>query len=160
MAYGNGRNQQSGGGTLGTWDDLNSFGFSNSQYNKSVNSDGSYSSSYTPDLSKMNTGGNSFGLADGISAGLGGLQALGGLANTFLGFQNYRLAKKQFGFEKAAYNRNLSNQAQLINNQIDAAANISAQLGYNPTASSASNQASRQQIMDNANKTKVDGSKI
>jgi hypothetical protein len=55
-----------------------------------------------------------------------GLNALSGLANAYLGFKNYSLAKKQFGFEKAAINRNIANQAKIINNAYDNAAQVAA----------------------------------
>ena len=44
------------------------------------------------------------------------ISALSGLANAFTAFKNYGLANKQFNFEKQAYNTNLANQTQMINN--------------------------------------------
>ena len=55
-----------------------------------------------------------------------GLNALSGLANAFLGYKNYKLAKDQFGFEKAAINRNIANQAKIINNTYNNAAQVAA----------------------------------
>lgn len=60
------------------------------------------------------------GIASGIMQGFTGLQQLG-LANKALG-----LAKQQFGFQKALANRNLANQAKIINNTYDNAAQVAA----------------------------------
>ena len=60
------------------------------------------------------------GLATGIMQGLAGFQQLG-LAN-----KAYNLAKQQFGFQKALANRNLANQAKIINNTYDNAAQVAA----------------------------------
>lgn len=56
----------------------------------------------------------------------GGVQALTGLANAYLGYKNYQLAKQQFGFQKGLANRNLANQAKIINNAYDNAAQVAA----------------------------------
>lgn len=56
----------------------------------------------------------------------GGVQALAGLANAYLGYKNYQLAKQQFGFQKGLANRNLANQAKIINNAYDNAAQVAA----------------------------------
>ena len=74
-------------------------------------------------------GSNGFGLGDItglVGAGAGVLQGLGGLANAYMGYKNYGLAKKQFGFQKGLANRNLANQAKTINNAYSNAAQVAA----------------------------------
>lgn len=88
--------------------------------------------------------------------GLAGLQALTGLANAYTGYKNYKLAKEQFGFEKAAVNRNIANQAKQINNAYDSSANIAAAMSANGMA----DEAVRQQYLNEAKQRHVDGSKI
>lgn len=71
-----------------------------------------------------------------IPVGLAGLQTLGGFGDFLLGMKNYNLAKDAFDFQKSLANRNLQNQAKLINNQYDTAANVGAALAnqnYNGT---------------------------
>ena len=41
-----------------------------------------------------------------IGAGADVLQGLSGLANAYMGYKNYKLAKEQFGFQKGLANRN------------------------------------------------------
>lgn len=76
------------------------------------------------------TGGSILGSAGGAAAkggGLaGGLQTagsavgiLGGLANIYLGFKAAKLAKRQFGFQKDAYNNNLVNSVQTYNTSLE-----------------------------------------
>lgn len=60
------------------------------------------------------------GLASGLMQAYSGFQQLG-LANKAL-----NLAKQQFGFQKALANRNLANQAKIINNTYDNAAQVAA----------------------------------
>lgn len=73
-----------------------------------------------------NNGINWFG-KNGIIPGLAmGLDALGGLANAYIGNKAYNLAKQQFGFQKALAQRNLANQAKIINNTYDNAAQVAA----------------------------------
>ena len=64
------------------------------------------------------------GIAQGIQAGTG-------LANAYLGYKNYGLAKDQFNFAKAAANRDVANQAQLINNEIQNAGEVGMSLAGN-----------------------------
>ena len=60
-------------------------------------------------------------------AGIGmGIQGLSGLANAYMGYKNYGLAKDQFNFQKGLANRNLANQAKVINNAYDNAAQVAA----------------------------------
>ena len=74
-----------------------------------------------------NTGGMGFGDYAQIAAQ--GLQALTGLGNIYNAYQQNKFAKEQFAFQKSMALTNLSNQAKIINNQYNSAANISAQLG-------------------------------
>ena len=57
-----------------------------------------------------------------------GLQALTGLGDLWMGWNNYNLAKEAYDFQKALANRNLQNQGKLINNTYDTAANTGAGL--------------------------------
>jgi len=43
-----------------------------------------------------------------------------GLVNAYTGYEGLKLGKEQFGFAKDSFNKNLANQAQLINNQQEA----------------------------------------
>ena len=101
------------------------------------------------------TGGWSwFGNNGVIPVGLAGLQTLGGLGDLWLGFQNYNLAKDAYDFQTALANRNIANQAKLINNRYDNAAIANAQLsGYNYDRALAAAKAQ-------AEKQYVDGSYI
>ena len=74
---------------------------------------------------KMNAAkpGSSGGLAS-IGAIGSTAQGLAGLANAYLGYKNYRLAKDQFGYEKALGNANLYNQGTLVNTQLDKGAEV------------------------------------
>ena len=99
----------------------------------------------------------------GLGYGLAGLQALSGLANAFIGYKNYKLAKEQFGLEKAAMNRNIANQAKVINNAYDNAAQVAA--GMIGARDSAGNYGmTNQEVVDkyaaNAQKKHVDGSRV
>jgi len=42
-----------------------------------------------------------------------------GIANAYLGYEGLQLGKEQFGFAKGSFNKNLANQAQLINNRME-----------------------------------------
>ena len=86
-----------------------------------------------------------------------GLQAGVGLMNAFTGLDALNQAKKQFKFEKALAERNLANQAQLVNNYIGSSANVAAGLSAIPTLGSAYNADMRDRFMANADKTKVSG---
>ena len=106
--------------------------------------------------------GNS-GWQKGLGYGLAGLQALSGLMNAYTGYKNYKLAKEQFGFEKAAMNRNIANQAKVINNTYDNAAQVAA--GMIGSVDNAGNYGmTNQEVVDrytaNAEKKHVDGSKV
>lgn len=64
--------------------------------------------------------------AKGLAAIGMGLQGLGGLANAYMGYKNYQLAQDQFNFQKGLARRNLANQAKIINNTYDTAAQVAA----------------------------------
>ena len=89
-----------------------------------------------------------------------GMQGLGTLANAYLGYRNYGLAKKQFGFERNAFNKNIANQAALVNRQIDASANIAASMSTPPNATEAERAAIREGFMSAAGQRHVDGSPV
>ena len=96
-------------------------------------------------------------LATGIMQGLAGFQQMG-LANRALS-----LAKQQFGFQKALANRNLANQAKIINNTYDNAAQVAAGMVGGKDSSGRYGFTSPTLVADYANKAKqqhVDGSAI
>lgn len=68
---------------------------------------------------------------DSLSAGdiASGIGAAANLANAYVGYKNYGLAKDKFGFEKAATNRNIENQAQQYNAELQNRAEIGLALG-------------------------------
>lgn len=92
---------------------------------------------------------------DMINAGAQGLQALSGLANGYMASKNLKLAKDMFGFEKAATNRNIANQAQLVNNQIQNSGEVGMSLAGNTMDPNA--RAARQAQLDTM---KVSGSPV
>ena len=49
---------------------------------------------------------------------MGGVQAFTGLANAYMGYKNYGLAKDQLDENKKQFNLNFNSQAGLVNNQI------------------------------------------
>jgi len=95
-----------------------------------------------------NTGSN-------LQTGLAGIQAASGLLNAYTGLQGLGLAKDQFGFQKAAANRNIANQAALLNEQRANAGNVGLALAGS-TMSAAQKQAARDKITAG----NVDGSKV
>ena len=64
--------------------------------------------------------------ANGLAAIGMGVQGLSGLANAYMGYKNYQLAQEQFKFQKGLARRNLANQAKIINNTYDNAAQVAA----------------------------------
>lgn len=135
-------------------------------YSTSPVTGGLYSGLSKQDLMDLHNMRNSFSYTDAngdtqynwgniASAGLGGLQALTGLANTYGFFRNLGLAKKQFDLQKANMNRNIKNQAQLINNQLESHGNIA--MGLAGTNLSASDRAA---MSDRIKSGYVDGSSI
>ena len=104
-----------------------------------------------------------------IGAGADILQGLSGLASAYMGYKNYNLAKEQFGFQKGLANRNLANQAKVINNTYDNAAQVAAGMigggSYNPATDSQGSfgmvdQATVDQYAKKAKEKHVDGSSI
>jgi len=83
------------------------------------------------------------GMAD---TGLKGVQALSGLANAYMGYKNYGLAKDKFGFEKAAANRAIENQASEYNTGIQNAGEVGMSLAGNTMDPNA--RAARQAQLD------------
>lgn len=63
-------------------------------------------------------------LAGNLKTGAQVVGALSGLAGAYTGLKSLGLAKKQFGFQKAAANRDIANQAKLINEGRLNAANV------------------------------------
>ena len=73
------------------------------------------------------TSSSGFGFNTGtLGVVTGGLQGLSGLAQAFVGMKNYELAQQQFKYQKGLANRNLANQAKIINNTYDNAAQVAA----------------------------------
>ena len=104
-----------------------------------------------------------------IGAGAAVLQGVSGLANAYMGYKNYKLAKEQFGFQKGLANRNLANQAKVINNTYDNAAQVAAGMigggSYNPATDTQGSfgmvdQATVDQYAKQAKEKHVDGRPI
>ena len=118
----------------------------------------------------LGTGGTDWGgIAGYVGAGAGVLQGLSGLTNAYMGYKNYKLAKEQFGFQKGLANRNLANQAKVINNTYDNAAQVAAGMigggSYNPATDSQgsygmTDQAVVDRYAEKAKEKHVDGSPI
>ena len=78
-------------------------------------------------LAQPNVGDDAFGWNNKtLGTVFSGLNALTGLANAFMGYKAYGLAKDQFRFQKGLANRQLANQAKMINNAYDASAQVAA----------------------------------
>lgn len=118
----------------------------------------------------LGTQGSNWGnIAGMVGAGAGVLQGLGGLASAYTAYKGLQLAKDQFKYQKGLANRNLANQAKIINNSYDNAAQVAAGMigggSYNPdTDSQGSYGMTDQAIVDRyAQKAKeqhVDGSPV
>lgn len=101
----------------------------------------------------------------GVLSGLTGLaQGAGGLLNAYTGLKSLEMAKDQFGFQKALANRNLANQAKIINNTYDNAAIVSADLIGGGMDSSGrlrdTDTTTRNRVIQEGKKKHVDGSPI
>lgn len=127
-----------------------SAGYNTNVYNAAVDSGA------IPTVNTSKTGG--LFSAEGAKAVTGLVDAGVGIAGLVNAFEDRKLAKEQLAFEKAAYSRNLANQAQLINNQIDAAANIASQMNRKSGLTDTQYALEREKDMANAAKTKVQGS--
>ena len=102
-------------------DDSNSMFRYPSGYN---NADSMYEDIANTNTSTPSSG---FGFNTGtFGAVASGLQGLSGLAQAFVGMKNYELAQQQFKYQKGLANRNLANQAKIINNTYDNAAQVAA----------------------------------
>jgi len=75
-----------------------------------------------------------------------GVEAASGLANAYLGYKNYGLAKDQFGFTKAMANRNIANQASEYNTGLQNAGEVGMSLAGNTMDPNA--RAARQAQLD------------
>ena len=118
----------------------------------------------------LNTQGSNWGdVAGMVGAGAGVLQGLGGLANAYTAYKGLQLAKDQFKYQKGLANRNLANQAKIINNSYDNAAQVAAGMigggSYNPDTDSQGNygmtdQAIIDRYAQKAKEKHVDGSPV
>ena len=117
---------------------------------------GSYTDSAGNTVNAMPAGDNWWTENKDMIGGIAqGIQAGAGLANAYLGYKNYGLAKDQFKFAKAAANRDIANQAQLINNEIQNAGEVGMSLAGNTM--SPEQRAARQQQL---NAMRVSGAPI
>ena len=104
------------------------------------------------------------GIIGGIGSGLAALGQVGaGIFNAIMAGKEYELAKKILGYQIGLGNRNLANQAKIINNTYDIAGNVGAGLiGYQDANGNYggvdSNILASQQ--EQAKKNYVDGSPI
>lgn len=97
---------------------------SSSWYN---GADSMYEDIANTNVSTPSTPSSGFGFNTGtLGVVTGGLQGLSGLAQAFVGMKNYELAQQQFKYQKGLANRNLANQAKIINNTYDNAAQVAA----------------------------------
>ena len=110
------------------------------------------------------TSSSGFGFNTGtLGVVTGGLQGLSGLAQAFVGMKNYELAQQQFKYQKGLANRNLANQAKIINNTYDNAAQVAAGMIGGNDASGTYGFTDQAIVDDYAKKAKekhVDGSAI
>ena len=98
-----------------------------------------------------------------LSAGTGIMQGITGLGGLSMAKKNYKLAKKQFGFQKGLANRNLLNQAKIINNSYDNAAQVAAGMIGSRNADGSFGMTSQDIVNKYTNRAKekhVDGSPI
>lgn len=111
-------------------------------------------------------GGNGFSfgnLGQIASVGAGILQGLAGLRQAQIAEKQLGLAKEQFGFQKGLANRNIANQAKMINNQYDNAAQVAAGMIGSRNADGTygmTDQAIVNQYANNARSKHVDGSAV
>lgn len=134
---------------------------SDDQFNKLYDSTFPTNNTSTPNLGTSN---GLFGISNDTLAGIGAIaQGLSGLAGAYNSFKNYQLAQKQFNFQKGLANRNLANQAKLINNTYDSAAQVAAGMIGSKDATGNygfTNQAVVDQYAAKAKEKHVDGSAI
>ena len=109
---------------FGGIDDSNSmFG----SFNGYGGADSMYGDIANTNVPTPSTSSSGFGFNTGtLGVVTGGLQGLSGLAQAFVGMKNYELAQQQYKYQKGLANRNLANQAKIINNTYDNAAQVAA----------------------------------
>lgn len=114
--------------------------------------------------SQSNNGGFGFNnIGSLLSAGTGIMQGITGLGGLSMAKKNYKLAKKQFGFQKGLANRNLLNQAKIINNSYDNAAQVAAGMIGSRNADGSFGMTSQDIVNKYTNRAKekhVDGSPV
>ena len=104
-------------------DSNNMFG----SFNRYDGADSMYGDIANTNTSTPSTSSSGFGFNTGtLGVVTGGLQGLSGLAQAFVGMKNYELAQQQFKYQKGLANRNLANQAKIINSTYDNAAQVAA----------------------------------
>ena len=142
------------GDSNGMFGSFNGYGDADSMYGDIANTN-------VPTPSTPSSG---FGFNTGtFGAVAGGLQGLSGLAQAFVGMKNYELAQQQFKYQKGLANRNLANQAKIINNTYDNAAQVAAGMIGGKDTSGNYGFTDQAIVNDYANKAKekhVDGSPI
>ena len=142
-------------------DDSNSMFGSSSGYSGVDSMYGDIANTNVPTPSTSSSG---FGFNTGtLGVVTGGLQGLSGLAQAFVGMKNYELAQQQFKYQKGLANRNLANQAKIINNTYDNAAQVAAGMIGGKDASGNYGFTNQAIVDDYAKKAKekhVDGSAI
>ena len=146
---------------FGGIDDSNSmFG----SFNGYGGADSMYGDIANTNVSTPSTSSSGFGFNTGtLGVVTGGLQGLSGLAQAFVGMKNYELAQQQFKYQKGLANRNLANQAKIINNTYDNAAQVAAGMIGGKDASGNYGFTDQAIVDDYAKKAKekhVDGSAI
>ena len=138
----------------GMFGSFNGYGDADSMYRDIANTN-------VPTPSTSSSG---FGFNTGtFGAVASGLQGLSGLAQAFVGMKNYELAQQQFKYQKGLANRNLANQAKIINNTYDNAAQVAAGMIGGKDTSGNYGFTDQAIVNDYANKAKekhVDGSAI
>ena len=96
-------------------------------FNRYGGADSMYEDIANTNVPTPSTSSSGFGFnTDTLGVVTGGLQGLSGLAQAFVGMKNYELAQQQFKYQKGLANRNLANQAKIINNTYDNAAQVAA----------------------------------
>ena len=114
-------------------------------YNAGVDNDAAF---FGGDTTSSSGGFGGFGGLAGIGQIAGGLGALG---SAWTGYKALGLAEDQFGFEKAATNRNIANQGLLANNAITNANEVGLALGggaMTPDQIAASKAATQAKLVD------------
>ena len=146
---------------FGGIDDSNSMFGPSSGYNGVDSMYGDIANTNVPTPSTSSSG---FGFNTGtLGVVTGGLQGLSGLAQAFVGMKNYELAQQQFKYQKGLANRNLANQAKIINNTYDNAAQVAAGMIGGKDVSGNYGFTNQAIVYDYAKKAKekhVDGSAI